>query len=266
MGKAISADGTPIGYDQRGDGPPVVLVTGALGDRDTHAPLANALARRFTVFTYDRRGRGQSGDLGPYEVDREIEDLAAIITEAGGSAAVYGHSSGAGLAMRAAASGLPIDRLILHEAPYGTDDEDERRDAHDFAVRLRELLAERRSGDAVALFMETTGTPPDTVAQWRTESWWPTLEARAHTLAYDSAVMGDEKGGGVPTDLIASVRVPTLVLSGGDSFDFMRQVADRITELLPDGRHRVVEGQGHNVPAEVLAPVLISFLDGQEPG
>lgn len=263
MGKAISADGTPIGYDQRGDGPPVVLVTGALGDRDTLAPLANALARRFTVLNYDRRGRGQSGDLGPYEVEREIEDLAAVITEAGGSAAVYGHSSGAGLALRAAASGLPITRLVLHEAPYGTDDEDERRGAREFTERLHELLGERRRGDAVALFMETTGTPPDTVAQWRTESWWPTLEARAHTIAYDSAVMGDQQGGGVPTGLVTSVRVPTLVLSGGDSFDFMREVAQQITELLPDGRHKVIEGQGHNVPAEVLAPVLIPFLDGQ---
>lgn len=266
MGKTISADGTPIGYDQRGDGPPVVLVTGALGDRDTLAPLANTLARNFTVFNYDRRGRGESGDLVPYGVAREIEDLAAIITEAGGSAAVYGHSSGAGLALRAAASGLPIVRLVLHEAPYVTDDEDERRSARDFAVRLHELLGERRRGDAVALFMETTGTPPETVAQWRTESWWPTLEARAHTIAYDSAVMGDEKGGGVPTDLVASIRMPTLVLSGGDSFDFVHEVAHQITELLPDGRHRVIEGQGHNVPAEVLAPVLTPFLGVQEPG
>lgn len=262
MSIATSADGTIIGYDRRGDGPPVILVSGALGDRDSHADLADALAPQFSVLTYDRRGRGRSGDVQPYAIAREVDDLAALIDQAGGSAAVYGHSSGAGLALHAAASGLPIARLVLHEAPYGHDDEEDREGARAFAEQLRGLLADGRRGDAVALFMETTGTPPDTVAEWRAESWWADLESRAHTLAYDSEVMGDSRGGTVPTDLVASVTVPTLVLAGTETFDFIAEAGRQIAGLLPHGRLELLAGQGHNVSAEVLAPVLASFIDG----
>ena len=143
------------------------------------------------MINYDRRGRGDSGDTAPYAVGREIEDLAALIAEAGGTAAVYGHSSGAGLALHAAAHGLPISKLVVHEPPYVPDGEEERRISREYAEKLKAILAEGRRGDAVALFMTTVGTPPEVAEGMRNEPWWAGMEEIAPTLAYDSEVMGD---------------------------------------------------------------------------
>jgi pimeloyl-ACP methyl ester carboxylesterase len=259
--KVHSKDGTTIAFDRLGDGPLVIVVGGATCDRAMTRPLAEQLAQHFGVINYDRRGRGDSGDTKPYAVEREIEDLAALITEAGGTVSVYGHSSGAGLALHAAAHGLPISKLVLHEPPYVPDGEEERRISREYAEKLKTLLAEGRCGDAVELFMTTVGTPQEMVDQMRNEPWWAGLEAIAPTLAYDSEVMGDlSKGGTIPTDLLGRVTLPALVLCGGASPVWMIEVGRQVADAMPNGRRGVLEGQEHVVLPELLAPVLAEFF------
>jgi pimeloyl-ACP methyl ester carboxylesterase len=171
MNKVTSADGTPIAFERLGDGQPVIVVGGATCDRAKTRPLAERLAQHFTVINYDRRGRGDSGDTAPYAVEREIDDLAALIAEFGESASVYGHSSGAGLVLHAAARGLPITKLVLHEPPYVPAGDEEQRISREYAENLRTLLAVDRRGDAVALFLTLVGTPPEMVGQMRNEPW-----------------------------------------------------------------------------------------------
>ncbi|MDQ3783864.1 MAG: alpha/beta hydrolase [Actinomycetota bacterium] len=263
MNKVTSSDGTTIAFERIGDGRPVIVVGGALCDRAKTRPLAEELAKHFTVINYDRRGRGDSGDTAPYAVEREIEDIGALIAEAGGTASVYGHSSGAGLALHAAAHGLPITKLVLHEPPYVPDGEEERRTSQEIGENLKTLLAEDRRGDAVELMMTTTGMPPEMVGQMRNEPWWAGLEAMAPTIAYDSEVMGDiSRGGTIPTDLLGAVTVPALVLCGGASPDWMIDIGRQVADGMPKGRLDVLEGQEHVVPPEILVPVLAEFLAG----
>jgi pimeloyl-ACP methyl ester carboxylesterase len=259
--KVRSKDGTTIAFDRLGDGPAVIVVGGATCDRTITRPLAEQLAQHFTVINYDRRGRGDSSDTAPYAVEREIEDLAALIAEAGGTASVYGHSSGAALALHAAAHGLPISKLVLHEPPYVPDGEEERRISREYAEKLKTILAEGRRGDAVELFMTTVGTPQEMVDRMRSEPWWARMEAIAPTLAYDSEVMGDSRRGGtIPVDLVGRVTPPTLVLVGGASPAWMIDVGRQVADAMPNGRHSVLEDQEHVVPPELLAPVLAEFF------
>jgi pimeloyl-ACP methyl ester carboxylesterase len=260
---AISADGTPIAFDRLGDGQPVIMVGGILCDRAMTRPLAEELAKHFTVINYDRRGRGDSGDTAPYAIEREMEDIGALITEAGGMASVYSHSSGAGLALHAAAHGLPIAKLVLHEPPYAPDVEEERRIAREFAANLKPMLAQGRRGDAVELVMRTImEMPPEIASQMRSEPSWASMEAMAPTIAYDSEIMGDSRGGTIPIDLVSAVTTPALVLSGGASPAWMIDIARQIADTMPNGRHRVLEGQEHVVPPEILVPVLTEFFSG----
>lgn len=261
MNRAISSDGTPIAFDRLGDGPPVIVVCGAMCGRALMRPTAEELAKHFTVFNYDRRGRGDSGDTAPYAVEREIEDIAALIAEAGGAASVYGHSSGAGLVLHAAAAGLPIDKVVLHDPPYSPDGEEERRLSREYGEKLKIILSEDRRGDAVELFMTLVGMPQEMVDQMHQSPAWVGMEALAPTLAYDSEVMGDiSRGGTIPVDLASGVRAATLVLVGGASPAFMMDVGRQIAAALPNSRHRVLEGHDHVVPPEVLAPVLAEFF------
>lgn len=260
VNKVISTDGTPIAFERYGQGPPVILVGGALCDRASHRPLAERLAEGFTAITYDRRGRGDSGDTPPYEVQREIEDVSALVTAAGGSAALYGHSSGAALALRAAASDLPVTKIVLHEPPYNQDDDEQRQISRQYAEELERILADGRSDDAVAHFMTTVGMPPEAVAQSRTEPWWHGMVGMAPTLAYESAVMGDRDGGTVPSGLLGRVTAPALVLCGGASPDWMVDVGRHIADGLSEGHHKVLDGEDHVVAPEVLVPVLARFL------
>jgi pimeloyl-ACP methyl ester carboxylesterase len=261
MNTVTSSDGTTIAFDRLGDGPPVIVVCGQTCDRALMRPTAEELAKNFIVFNYDRRGRGDSGDTAPYAVEREIEDIGALIAEAGGRASVYAHSSGAGLALHAAAAGLPIARLVLHEPPYNPDGEEERRISREYAENLEVLLSEDRRGDAVELFMTTMGMPQEMVSQMRHTPRWAELEAMAPTLAYDSEIMGDgSTGGAVPTDLLGRVTTESLVLVGGASPAWMIDVGRQIADGLPNGRHAVLEGQEHVVPPEVLVPVLAEFF------
>jgi pimeloyl-ACP methyl ester carboxylesterase len=254
MKKANSKDGTTIAFDQSGKGPALILVLGAFNDRSTGAPLAQFLEEHFTVFNYDRRGRGESGDTAPYAIAREIEDLDCLIVQAGGSAYVFGYSSGATLALRAAAHGLAISKLALYDPPpTGAK-------AGQLAPQLTEHIAAGRRGDAVELFqLEAVGIPPAVVAQMRNAPFRPTLEKMAHTLVYESMILQ-----ALPAERIASVRVPTLMIDGEQSHELIRQTAQSLAEDLPYGRYRTLQSQGHDIVPEALAPVLIDFFKGSE--
>lgn len=256
MNRLTSSDGTTIACERSGDGPPVILVCGGSTDRTANAPLADLLAEQFTVFNYDRRGRGDSGDTSPYAVEREVEDIDAVIAAAGGSASVYGTSSGAALALEAAASGLAITKLALWEPSYIV--EGRPRPPTDTARIYTELVAAGRRGDAVEYFMaKVVGLPPEFVAEARKAPWWPAQEALAHTLAYDATIMGDYS---LPAERAASVMVPTLVIDGGASFPWIRKTAQAIADIIPEAQRRTLEGQTHNVTAEAIAPVLVEFF------
>ncbi|SET10742.1 alpha/beta fold hydrolase [Geodermatophilus poikilotrophus] len=257
-----SADGTPIAYEVFGAGPLLIAVCGATCDRALMRPTAQALGRHFTTVDYDRRGRGDSGDTLPYAVDREIEDIAALIDRIGGPAHLYGHSSGAGLVLRAVAAGLPVDEFVLHDPPYSPD-ESSRTGARRYGRTIRSLLAQERRAAALETFCRLTGMPEEVIDGMRGTHRWAELTALAPTLAYDSAVMGDiETGGAVPEDVAVRVTRPGLVLVGGASPPFMVQVGRRLAHLLPEGRLHVIEGHGHVVPPDVLAPVVAEHLRG----
>ncbi len=259
MQKVISKDGTPIAFEKTGQGPAVILVSGALSERSGMAPLAAQLAPHLTVFNYDRRGRGDSGDTLPYAVEREIEDIDALIKEAGGAAYLFGHSSGGSLALDATAQlGAKVNKLAMYEAPYN-DAPEARQTWGKYIAQLTELLAAGRRGDAAALFMAYVGTPAEQIQGMRHAPWWPGMEAIAPTLAYDhTAIMGQD--GSVPTARAASVRVPTLVMSGDAGLPFMRVTAETLAKTIPNAQLRIVKGQTHNIDPAVLAPVLVEFF------
>ena len=261
MNKVSSKDGTQIAFDRSGEGPALILVDGAVGSRTfgPMGPLAALLAPHFTVYTYDRRGRGDSGDTAPFAVEREVEDIEALIAEAGGSAFVYGISSGAALAFEAARQ-LPttITKLALYEPPFTLDADGIQR-FKEYRTQLGELLAAGRGGDAVELFMRLVGAGDEGVAGMRQSPVWPVFEAVAPTLAYDAAALGDSS---VPTERAASVTMPTLVMAGGATLPFIQQSAQVLAAALPHAQHRTLEGQTHEVAAEALAPVLEEFFAG----
>lgn len=258
MPTVTSHDGTTIAYERTGSGPPLVLVDGAMCYRAAGPlrPLAAELQDTFTVYTYDRRGRGESSDTPPYAVAREVEDLQALIARAGGEAGVYGISSGGALALATAAAGPGIAKLALYEPPFMAELDDGAR-AKEYTERLRELLDAGRKGDAVALFMTNVGMPAQAIAGIRATPGWAMLEAIAATLAYDDAVLA---GGRVPRELASTITVATLVLGGGASPDGLQQAAKAAAEALPNAAHRTLEGQTHDVTPAALAPVLIEFF------
>lgn len=252
-----SRDGTRIAFDRLGQGPTLIVVGGLFCEREKMHPLAEAFAARFGVINYDRRGRGESSDSDAYAVGREIEDLGALIEEAGGSALVYGHSSGAGLALEAASSGLPIDALILHEPPYGGDDIESQDSARQLAEQVRTAV-ERGDGEgAISTFFEAMGLPDEMVRDFAAD---PNMRAVAHTMPYDFEVMGEFTGGGIPAARAQSINCPTLVLAGGASPDFFKETAERLASLIPGARLETIEGQGHEAPPEAVAPHVLSWL------
>ncbi|MFG6298079.1 MULTISPECIES: alpha/beta fold hydrolase [Streptomyces] len=252
----VSRDGTRIAYTRTGRGPTVVLVSGALSTGGTMAPLAAALADRFDVTVYDRRGRGESGDTAPYAVEREVEDLAALIDALGGEVSLFGVSSGGALALRAAASGLPVRRVAVYEVPYAMDDATARTGA-EYRERLTEALGQGRHGDAVELFLRLAGLGEEMIQGARRSPMWAGMESVAPSLAYDDAVMGDNR---VPRSEIASIACPLLALAGGASDGWWHEAARAIADAAPDGSYRILEGQTHMVEPGVLAPVLTEFF------
>ena len=237
----------------------MVLVEGAINDRQGMVPTAKLLAARYTVFNYDRRGRGDSGNTLPYSVQREIEDIEAVIDKAGGSAFVYGHSSGASLAMEAAASlGGKVRKLAMYEAPYN-DAPPARQAWGRYLKELTTLLAADRRGDAVALFMRYVGLPEEQVDAMRHSPAWPRREAIAPTLMYDHpGIMGDDAS--IPVERARRVQAPTLLMNGGAGAPFMYQTALTLSRTIPRAQLRTLEGQTHAVSPDVLVPVLAEFF------
>jgi pimeloyl-ACP methyl ester carboxylesterase len=262
MRTVTSKDGTTIAFDQIGQGPTVIFVDGGLQYRafdQGMAPLAELLAPHFTVFHYDRRGRGDSTDTQPFAVAREIEDIEALIEEAGGSAFLYGISSGAALAFEAAlALDGKVKKLVMYEPPYNDDDQ-ARQGWKQYRQQLNAILAEGRRGDAVGLFMMLVGASADDVEGVRQTPMWSLWETVGHTLAYDAAALGED--GSIPTKRAANLAVPTLIMDGGASeWSFMHTTAVALAKAIPNAQHRSLEGQSHEVSPEALAPVLIEFF------
>ncbi|MGV9939006.1 alpha/beta fold hydrolase [Streptomyces sp. NPDC003401] len=255
--KTLSRDGTSLAYDRAGQGPAVILVSGAMSAGGTVAPLAKLLARQHTAYWYDRRGRGESGDTAPYAVEREVEDLAALIEAAGGEAALYGVSSGGALALEAAAAGLPVSRVAVYEVPFADFSEGGAGERAAYTRDLTEALEQDRRGDAVALFLRLTGLAEEMIQGARQSPMWPAMEAIAPTLAYDDAVLRD---GLVPRERLSSITAPVLSLAGSASPAWLRRAAETIAEAAPEGTCRTLPGQTHMVDPNVLAPVLAEFF------
>lgn len=254
MDTVTSKDGTTIPFDRSGDGPPVVLISGGPSDRSGNAQLAGLLAPRLTVYNYDRRGRGDSGDTPPYAVDREYEDLTAVIAGAGGSAALIGYSGTGNIALEAAARGLPVTKLALWEPPFIVDDS-RPPVPKDWGQRIGELVSAGRPGDALEYWITTVvGAPVD--ARMRQSPLWSAMEPNAHMLVRDAALLGDFS---LPAERLASVAVPTLVLDGGE-MPWLSRGVRALVEVLPNAQHRALAGQPHGIAMDVLTAEVIDFL------
>ena len=252
---ARSADGTRIAFEKVGHGPALILVGGALSDRQGGRQLAANLSEHFTVYLYDRRGRGESGDTKPYAVEREIEDLDGVIELAGKGANVYGVSSGGALALQAAAKLGPakISKLAVYEPPYGQDE----RAFKEQKEGVNHLVQTGKPGDAASFFFSAIGTPPPALDEMKRSPKWATIAEMDFTLAYDFAVLGD---GQVPED-VKLISVPTLVMNGDKSMPFMPAAADRIAELMPNAQRQTLAGQTHQAAVEAVAPILREFFE-----
>jgi pimeloyl-ACP methyl ester carboxylesterase len=251
-----SADGTSIAYQRVGSGPPVILIGGGLDDGSENEALARELAENFTAYNFARRGRGDSGDTPPYAVEREIEDIAALVTEAGRAVHLFGASSGGMFALEAAAAGLAVGRLAMYEVPYDTAG-DARRRMQEYREQLDKALSEGRRAEAVALFMRLAGSTEQNIADAMNSPYWPGLVDLAPTLAYDAALYGPP-----PTDRLAMIAQPTLVATGGNN-NWFEQAADAVVASLPRAERQVIKGQGHVVDPKVMAAVLTGFFKAQ---
>lgn len=266
MQSVKSKDGTTIAFDRTGKGPVIVLVGGALGTRShpMQEQLVRELEPHFTVVNYDRRGRGDSGDTQPFAVDREIEDIEAVIDANGGSACVYGISSGAVLALEAASKlSTRVERLALYEPPFILDDSRPPLPS-DYVQQLNEAIEAGRPGDPVEIFMTQALLIPDEYLDpMKSDPSWAKMEEVAHTLAYDGMVVRDTMAGKpLPATAWSTATMPTLVMTGGESEPFFHTAAKSLVEILPQTNHHSLEGQDHAVDPAALAPVLVAFLKG----
>lgn len=251
---ARSADGTRIAFQRVGTGPSVILVDAALGFRGfgPTGPLAAELASSFTVITYDRRGRGKSTDTPPYAVEREVEDLQALVEAAGGSAFAYGFSSGAVLLLHAALASVDFPRVALLEPPLALEDEP---DEPDLGAEVTELVAAGRRGDAVEHFNRAIGVPEQLLAGMREAPFWPTLEQAAHTLVYDTTITRS-----LPLDRVSAITASVLVLTSQGSDERLATWGRWLRDTLPNASLRTLDGEWHGVAPDVLAPVLTEFF------
>ncbi len=253
-----SSDGSAIAFERVGDGSPVLMVGGALSSGVRGFPpfveLARLLESRFTVYRFDRRGRGGSGDTPPYAVEREVEDLETLISEAGGEAAVYGFSSGAVLGVEAAARGAAITKLVLLEPPLPSGDGSD--GARELA-QLEALIEADRRGDAVELFLSGVGLEPEAVAGMRQSPGWSDLEAMAHTMLYDGAITEDVR---LWRDRAANVTAPTLVLFSQGTSAYLGDSARLAADAIPNARERTLPGGFHEVTPETLAAEIAAFF------
>jgi pimeloyl-ACP methyl ester carboxylesterase len=258
MQHVTSKDGTSIAFEKIGQGPALLVVGGVLGDHTQQAGLAPLLASDFTVYNVDRRGHGESGFTDPYAVEREIEDLDAVITQAGGSAFIYGTSGPGVLCLEAAARGLSakMKKLAVWEPPYILEGSRPPAPA-DYKEQLEKLLAEGRRGDMIELFFtQAVGIPAEFVVGMRQSPFWAVQEAIAHTLVYDATLMNNYA---LPTRLLAQIEVETLVIDGGTT-PWLGQAADAVAAVIPHARRQTIAGQPHNVADEAMAPVLRAYF------
>lgn len=262
MSTVTSKDGTTIGYSKVGSGPALILVDGAFCYRGMGGmpDIAKALSPHFTVYFYDRRGRGESGNTLPYAVEREVEDIAALIQEAGGSASLFGASSGAALALEAASRGLTVPKLAIYEPPFIVDHTRQplsRRYLQD----VKQWVKEGKNSQVVKSFMQVVEVPGFAIWIMRLTPVWKKMTAIAHTLPYDFTILeGLQYGEPIPAGRWAGATMPTLVLDGGKSPQWMRNGVKAASEVLPNAEYHTLGGQTHMVQTKVLAPVLIEFF------
>lgn len=245
-----SADGTLIALERTGHGPSLVLVVGAFSDRTSTNALAAGLSSQYEVWAYDRRGRGDSSDTVPWAIEREVEDLGAVIDASGGDAFVFGHSSGGALALEGAAAGLPVRAVAVYEPPYTSGPSDA------FADHLDALIAAGQPGEAVEKFLILMGTPPQALNQMKAGPYWAHMLSFAPTLSHEVRLCNN---GRVPSQQLAAITAPTLALAGSIT-PWGGEVIAAIAAAIPGGRSLVLEGQGHGVADDVLIPVLESFF------
>ena len=261
-GVAVSPDGSRIAWDRRGRGPAVVQVDGALYHRamDAGTGTAGELADEFTAYRFDRRGRGDSTENGPYALEREIEDLAAVVDAAGGSAHVVGVSSGGALALRAAAAGVPMESLVLYELPFNVDGSGRPIPA-DFADRVLEVLRRGERVTAVEMFMDLVGMPSSVLDEIRGTAKWEQWVQLAGTIPHDVyCVQPFARGDPLPPGVFDTATVPTLVLVGGHCPASMETAARALADVLPQGRHEVLTGEQHTVGPVALAAAFRAFV------
>lgn len=258
MNTVQSKDGTTIAYDKQGSGPALVLVCGGSVDRSSNASLADELARNFTVYNYDRRGRGDSGDTLPFALEREIEDAEAVADAAGGSAYIYGISSGAVLCMYIATQSSRFTKMALYEAPFIVDDSHPMPPPNTAEI-YNNFIKEGRRSDAVEYFMgKIVGLPQEFIEQSKQSPYWAYGEKLAHTLAYDATAMGDYH---LPTELAASISIPTIVIVGSATWPFLISTGKALAEAIPGAQYYELEGQTHQVDPAALGPVLTDFFN-----
>jgi pimeloyl-ACP methyl ester carboxylesterase len=259
MQKVISTDGTEIAFERSGSGPALIIVGGSLADHRFYVPLANELSRHFTVYNYDRRGRGQSGDTGAHAVERELEDLAALVLHAGEPVFVYGHSAGSALALRAAAAVPGIGRLVLADPPFTPHGENDEVAKAEFAVeaaRLRELHDKGDYRASVKLFLGSMGISDEDIEGMLDSPSGASVADSARALPYDYAVLGD---GLAPTNLAAKVTVPTVILAARA----MPETAQALADAMPNARFEAMKGSAHEAPPAEIAERVTSFLESQ---
>lgn len=266
MSIVTSRDGTSIAYSRTGRGPALIVVCGATAFRATDpalAALAEMLAPQFTVVTYDRRGRGESGNTLPFSTQRELDDIAALIEMVGGRASLLGYSSGAVVALEAAASGLPVDRLVMYEPPFVLPGTGFPPPPADYVETLEEYTRRGDGGGAVAYFMRGVGMPDEAIEGMKQTPFWPVMESIGPTIAYDGRFMFEAyyTAGRFP-ERWTSVTQPVLVLNGDASFPFMPAAADAVAAALPNATRKTLAGQDHGPKPEAMAPVLREFLAG----
>lgn len=264
MTRVTSKDGVEIAFEKFGRGPALILVGGALSDRNGGKSLAARLSDHFTVYTLDRRGRGDSTDAKTYAVEREIEDLAALVEHAGGSAFLYGASSGAALALQTAAKlgAAKVPKLALYEPPYGSADEKQKQEFAEQKRQTNNLIKTGQPGDAAAYFLTAIGIPSETLEKMKASPQWEVFKQIDFTLAYDYEVLGN---GTVPQTIAQAIAVPTLVMDGQNSLEFMHATADQLAQLIPNAERKTLAGQTHQAEPEATAPVLIEFFQRSRP-
>ena len=263
MPTITSKDSSTIAYEKAGHGPSLILVNGALSFRKSRGvkELVDKLAQDFTVTSYDRRGRGESGDASSYEVENEIQDIEAIIKEAGEPAFLFGVSSGAALALLTAEKlgAKNVKKIALYEPPFGFADVLGRKEYDEEKKKINELVEANKPGDAIAVFFESLGTKPEQIEGMKQSPDWKDMKSVGHTLVYDFEILGN---GSIPVDHAKNVKVPTLVMDGEKSLEFMHTATKTLAKNIPDAQHKTLKGQTHELSPEIVAPVLKAFFKG----